>query len=302
MRTPSVRVAAPAALALLLLTGCTAPTLLQPVAECDEESTIAEIADCNAGAGLDPADSDLVSTTRISAGNAETVQEYVDYVITDLDSTWSAWFAQIGLSEPYVSYDVIQPDETWPTLCDLNGDGQQGNDFLEHDTPNAFYCHLDGEVTADADWRGTIWLPETTMAWMWSGLIISQQSTYPGDFAAAIVVAHEFGHHVWFEMLTQFDEQGQDVVIPSPKNRELIADCFAGNWMYSAYTDAILEAGDVDEAVAAMEAVGDFEVNSPQHHGTPDERREALLGGFEGVGGQFGPGDPWGCVAKYWQE
>ena len=49
-----------------------------------------------------------------------------------------------------------------------------------------------------------------------------------------------------------------------------------------------MKPGDVEEALSTAKAVGDFEYLSPQHHGTPDERREAWLRGYES-------GDPSAC-------
>ena len=69
---------------------------------------------------------------------------------------------------------------------------------------------------------------------------------------------------------------------------ELQADCFAGTWGNSVYRQGLLEPGDVEEATNAALAVGDFDVGNAQHHGTPEERREALLLGFES-------GDPSVC-------
>jgi predicted metalloprotease len=72
---------------------------------------------------------------------------------------------------------------------------------------------------------------------------------------------------------------------------ELQADCFAGTWANSVYRAGHLQPGDIEEATNTALAVGDFDVGNAQHHGTPQERRNALLAGFES-------GDPSVC-ARY---
>ena len=69
---------------------------------------------------------------------------------------------------------------------------------------------------------------------------------------------------------------------------ELQADCYAGTWANSAYQDDRLDDGDVQEALDAALAVGDFNANDPRHHGTPEQRAEAWNAGFES-------GDPSAC-------
>jgi predicted metalloprotease len=85
----------------------------------------------------------------------------------------------------------------------------------------------------------------------------------PGDFAAAYVIGHEVAHHVqnlagnaWqLDSLTQAHpaEAG-----PLSVQFELQADCYAGVWAHHANVDAtFLESGDVNEALAAAQAIGD---------------------------------------------
>ena len=69
---------------------------------------------------------------------------------------------------------------------------------------------------------------------------------------------------------------------------ELQADCYAGSWAKSAYDDDRLEDGDIQEALDAALAVGDFDTSNPGHHGTPEQREEAWSRGFES-------GDPSSC-------
>ena len=105
-----------------------------------------------------------------------------------------------------------------------------------------------------------------------------------GDFAVAYIVAHEYGHQVQDE-LGLFEKYGQQVPTMA---FELQADCYAGTWAKSAYDENRLEDGDVQEALDAALAVGDFDTGDPGHHGTPEQREEAWNTGFES-------GDPSAC-------
>ena len=105
-----------------------------------------------------------------------------------------------------------------------------------------------------------------------------------GDFAVAYIVAHEYGHQVQ-EELGEFDKYGDQVPTMA---FELQADCYAGTWAKHAQDENKLEDGDVQEALDAALAVGDFSTDSPGHHGTPEQRAEAWNAGFEA-------GDPATC-------
>jgi predicted metalloprotease len=105
-----------------------------------------------------------------------------------------------------------------------------------------------------------------------------------GDFGLAYVIAHEYAHNVQFE-LGFYELQDPSAGV---KAFELQADCMAGTWAFSVYEEGLLQPGDLEEATNAALAVGDFDQGNEQHHGTPTERRDALLAGFDS-------GDPSVC-------
>ena len=105
-----------------------------------------------------------------------------------------------------------------------------------------------------------------------------------GDFAVAYIVAHEYGHEIQDE-LGLFDQYGGQV---PQMNFELQADCYAGTWANSAYKEKRVSDEDVQEALGAALAVGDFATDSPGHHGTPQQREDAWNTGFQ-------DGDPSAC-------
>lgn len=191
-----------------------------------------------------------------------TVQEYVTFVVTDVDQQFSGWYARNGIAEPNFLYKIVMPGEVYEA-CGLQ---------VRHDTPNAYYCPTD-LVENGVAYEGVIILPATTMQRMWSGDVAGTQASVPGDFIAAIVVAHEYAHGV----MDSLEPYG---IVPTGKNDELIADCLAGAWMATAQQRGMLTDTDVEEAVAALEAVGD---KSPSGgHGTSRERVAALALGYQG--------------------
>jgi predicted metalloprotease len=94
---------------------------------------------------------------------------------------------------------------------------------------------------------------------------LSNRFGAPGDFAKAYVIAHEVGHHVQDLMGTTDKVQaamrragGGEGAQGLSVRTELQADCYAGVWAQKA--DArfhMLQMGDVDEGLAAANAVGD---------------------------------------------
>ncbi|MEO7393441.1 MAG: neutral zinc metallopeptidase [Chitinophagaceae bacterium] len=86
----------------------------------------------------------------------------------------------------------------------------------------------------------------------------------PGDFAMAYVVAHEVGHHIQNLMgtsdkVSRLRQQLDEVEFNKYSVKlELQADFLAGVWAYHAdKMKNILEAGDIDEALNAANAIGD---------------------------------------------
>jgi predicted metalloprotease len=219
-------------------------------------------------------------------GYAYTVEEYLAWAIKDLDAKWTPWFTSRGYAEPQVRYDVILPGETFRSVC-------TNIPVLTDTTPNAYYC------PGDANGEGQIWLPVTTLQKMWSGDVFTRRSQRIGDFAAAIITAHEFGHHVADELQGQSTKAGRTITALTGANPELLADCFAGVWAATAYYGGVLEPGDFEEAVAALEAIGDPATSTTTPvvapHGTAEQRVAALQLGYNQQA------NPTPCVQTYWK-
>ncbi len=115
-----------------------------------------------------------------------------------------------------------------------------------------------------------------------------------GDFAIAYVTAHEVGHHIQTLLGTSKKvRQLQSQTNQTEANKlsvaqELQADFYAGVWAH--HNKQYLEAGDIDEAMSAANAVGDDaiqrrtrgSVNSDSFtHGTSEQRKEWFMKGYE---------------------
>jgi predicted metalloprotease len=118
-----------------------------------------------------------------------------------------------------------------------------------------------------------------------------------GDFAVAYVIAHEFGHHIQTLLGTSKKvRQLQETKSEKGANKlsvalELQADFYAGLWThYNENKNAMLEQGDIEEALSAANAVGDDAIQKKMQgqvvpdsftHGTSEQRMYWFKLGFE---------------------
>lgn len=92
-----------------------------------------------------------------------------------------------------------------------------------------------------------------------------------GDHALVGVLAHEFGHIAYFK-------SGRPM--PNGKKPELHADFLAG-WYTGIRATQLPGQVNLQETSKQMFDIGDFDFNSPSHHGTPQERVAAYLSGVK---------------------
>lgn len=101
-----------------------------------------------------------------------------------------------------------------------------------------------------------------------------------GDFAAVFVVAHEWGHLVQDLRGVLQPEAGMWSV-----QRELQADCLAGQFARSADQERRLDPGDDREALGALREAGDTTDNpwfDTRAHGSSGQRVDGFLQGLDG--------------------
>jgi predicted metalloprotease len=115
-----------------------------------------------------------------------------------------------------------------------------------------------------------------------------------GDFAMAYVTAHEIGHHIQTllgtsnkvrQLQQQTNKTGANQLSVA---QELQADFYAGVW--ANHNQDYLEAGDIDEALSAAQAVGDDAIQrrtqgsvTPDSftHGTSEQRKYWFMKGYK---------------------
>jgi predicted metalloprotease len=131
---------------------------------------------------------------------------------------------------------------------------------------------------------------------------LQERFSAPGDFAMAYVVAHEVGHHIQTLMGTSEKmarlrgRVSQEEYNQYSVRMELQADFLAGVWAHHMRNKkdvqgmAVLESGDIEEALNAANAIGDDRLQreatgrvSPESftHGTSQQRMYWFKKGFQ---------------------
>jgi predicted metalloprotease len=175
--------------------------------------------------------------------------EFMAAVLGDTEDTWSAIFASGG--EQYVPPKLVLFTEQVRSACGFASAAV-----------GPFYCPADSKVYIDLAFYEEL----------------KTRFQAPGDFAQAYVLAHEVGHHVQnllgTERKVRAAQQGASEVEGNQLQvrMELQADCYAGLWAHHAdRARAIIEQGDIEEALGAASAVGDDTIQKrTQGHVVPD--------------------------------
>ncbi|MDO9033275.1 MAG: neutral zinc metallopeptidase [Hydrogenophaga sp.] len=221
------------------------------------------------GAGdLAPSQTQNAPASAPAGKPTDEMGQFVAAVLGGTEDVWMAVFQQSG--SQYQKPRLVLFRGAVPTAC---GTGQSAM--------GPFYCPGDQKVYIDLSFYETL----------------RSQLGAPGDFAQAYVIAHEVGHHVQNLMgLTQQMEQSRQRVSEREYNAlsvrlELQADCFAGIWAHHNHkTNAILEPGDVEEALNAAAAIGDDAIQRKSQgqvvpdsftHGSSEQRQRWFHKGLE---------------------
>jgi len=214
------------------------------------------------GGAAAPTDSGLVASTP----EEDKEVQFVSFVLDDAQSTWENIFRQRG--QQYEHAKLVLFRDAIQSACG----------FAEAAT-GPFYCPSDEKVYIDLGFYDEL----------------RQRFGAPGDFAQAYVLTHELGHHVQRLLGTEAKVREAQQQRPDQANAlsvglELQADCYAGVWGHETAQRQILEAGDVEEGLAAAAAVGDDRVQRMSGqgvhpdgftHGTSEQRSSWFRRGFE---------------------
>jgi uncharacterized protein len=198
----------------------------------------------------------------------EELASFSKVVLADTEDVWGEIFKENG------------KQYSEPTLVLFTQQTQSGCGFSSAAT-GPFYCPTDQKVYIDLSFFDEL---ETRFH-------------APGQFAMAYVIAHEVGHHIQkiSGVFAQADEQRQNLS-ESGSNKlsvqiELQADFYAGVWANrNQKMKNILEAGDIDAALNAANAIGDDRLQQQSQgrvvpdaftHGTSQQRMYWFKKGFE---------------------
>jgi len=214
-----------------------------------------------AGPGTDPA-----APARTATPGEEKLVDFVDFVVSDVQDTWTSEFQALG--RPYERAKLV-----------LFTDAVRSGCGFAETAMGPFYCPADNKVYVDL------------------GFYQELRSRFgaPGDFAQAYVIAHEVGHHVQHllgleQQLREAQQRSPAEAAPLSVRFELQADCLAGVWAHSTQQRNLLDAGDVEEGLAAAAAVGDDRIQrqatgvvNPETwtHGSSRQRVRWFRTGFE---------------------
>jgi predicted metalloprotease len=192
------------------------------------------------------------------ASAAPAMGPFLDDVFGSVNTYWQQTDAAEGRPAPSAHHVWVAPGAQVVSGC-----GATATDT------SAFYCPTDD----------TIYVGQKFAASLYDGVdgnLPGQAAGFGravGAYAVAYVVAHEYGHNV----------QAERGIRPSPFSAmptELNADCLAGTWTEWEYGHGKITQADVQQVVDAALAAGDFDFASPDHHGTPQQRRDAVMTGI----------------------
>jgi len=192
-------------------------------------------------------------------------QKFARVVLADTEDTWNQLFKDMGRTykEPTIHF--------FEEGVETSGCGFAGS------ATGPFYCPGDEKVFLDLSFFTEL----------------EQRFGAAGDFARAYVIAHEVGHHVQKLMgVSDKMDQARQQLSEEEYNKlsvklELQADFYAGVWAYYENKRGLLEAGDIDEALNAANAIGDDRLTKGQvspdsfTHGTSAQRMYWFKKGFE---------------------
>ncbi|MDU6925975.1 KPN_02809 family neutral zinc metallopeptidase [Franconibacter helveticus 513] len=212
--------------------------------------------------------------TRSISPDEDEAAKFTSVILATTEDTWGQLFEQMGHS--YQQPKLVMYRGATRTGC---GTGQS--------VMGPFYCPADSTVYIDLSFYDEM----------------KNKLGADGDFAQGYVIAHEVGHHVQKLLgiepkVRQMQQNASQTEVNHLSVRmELQADCFAGVWGHSMQQQGVLEAGDIQEALNAAQAIGDDRLQQQSQgrvvpdsftHGTSEQRYSWFKRGFDS-------GDPKQC-------
>jgi uncharacterized protein len=192
---------------------------------------------------------------------------FVKVVLADTEDVWGELFKKMG--KQYAE----------PTLVLFREATESGCGYASGAT-GPFYCPSDQKLYIDLSFYQEL----------------QERFHAPGDFPMAYVVAHEVGHHIQTllgisEKMSRLRQQlSEGEYNKYSVKMELQADFLAGVWARFEQNKNLLNADDIEEAIAAASAIGDdrlqkqaqgYVVPESFTHGTSAQRVYWFKKGFQ---------------------
>lgn len=206
------------------------------------------------------------TTPYVETAEERELADFVSVVLADTETVWTGIFNDMG------------EDYTEPTLVLFSGSVDSACGIAGSAT-GPFYCPEDNNLYIDLSFFREL----------------RDRFQAPGDFAMAYVIAHEVGHHVQTRLgVTARLQELRQGLSEEEYNQysvrfELQADYLAGVWASHAQGRGLLEEGDLEEALAAANAIGDDRIQTEAQgyavpdsftHGTSQQRMRWFKKGF----------------------
>ncbi|NOW94618.1 neutral zinc metallopeptidase [Mucilaginibacter sp. SG564] len=212
----------------------------------------------------------------------DNASRFVGVILADTEDIWTKIFSDMGKTyeKPHLSLFRNYTESACGNASAATG---------------PFYCPADSKVYIDLSFYDEL----------------KNRFGAGGDFAQAYVIAHEVGHHVQNLLGTSAKmDEARNRLSETAYNKlsvklELQADFYAGVWAhYEQSMKKVLDAGDIEEALTAANAIGDdrLQKQATGHiepdsftHGTSAQRMYWFKKGYEtgdiNQGDTFGNGD-----------
>jgi len=206
-------------------------------------------------------------TPYVETAEEKELADFVSVVLADTETVWTGVFSELG--EDYSEPTLVLYTDSVESACGVAGS-----------STGPFYCPSDNNLYIDLSFFSEL----------------RDRFRAPGDFAMAYVVAHEVGHHVQTllgvtdQMQTLRQQLSEAEYNEYSVRFELQADYLAGVWASHAQGRGLLEEGDLEEALAAANAVGDDRIQREAQgyvvpdsftHGTSQQRMRWFKKGFD---------------------
>lgn len=219
------------------------------------------------------------TTQRNLTPEERTIGDFAKTVLAFTEDTWTPVFAENGLT--YSTPKLVLFSDTVQSGC---GAATAAS--------GPFYCPADQKIYFDLTFMQEL---------------EKRFGAQGGDFAMAYIIAHEVGHHIQTLLGTSADVRRKQAKLSEIEANklsvalELQADFYAGIWAH--YNQKYLEAGDLEEALSAAQAVGDDAIQkrvqghvNPDSftHGTSEQRLYWFKKGFQS--GDFQEGNTFAAL------